>query len=38
VALVTPGVAESLRSTLREQLPQLIPPTLSFTVCAAIPI
>jgi hypothetical protein len=38
VALVTPGVAESLRSTLREQLPQVIPPTFIFRVCAAIPI
>ena len=38
VALVTPGVAESLRSTLREQLPQVIPLTLIFRVCAAIPI
>src|ERR1039457_4619741 len=38
VALVTPGVAESFRSTLREQLPQVIPPTFIFMVCADIPI
>src|SRR5450756_2534146 len=38
VALVTPGVAESFRSTLREQLPQVMPPTFIFRVCAVIPI